>query len=262
MFSLCIATMNRYDDFLSKYLPLYIDNPLIDEIIITDETGDDAMKIWSDFTSPKIKIFINDERLGPLKNKMKAMRHASNEWIALIDSDNFADNKYFEVASRFILTLPKSENTSIIAPSFSKPGNNDTKSKDHEGFDFTAFQGRNLSLSYLRSLPQQYLRTCQDNITVLLNQGNYIINKHLVDNISLAAEDPDLIDNSSSFDVIYFNTLLYEQFGFALNFYVIAGLEYQHSVHANSIYLITRDKCKVYSCQLFERFYKLCGSSG
>lgn len=253
--------MDRYDDFLSKYLPFYIDNPLIDEIIITDENGTDAMKIWSDFTSSKLKIFINDERLGPLKNKMKAMRHASNEWIAIIDSDNFADKKYFEVAKNFINQTNPS-NTSIIAPSFSKPGNNDTKSKEHEGFDFTAFQGHNLSLRYLQNKSQHYLRTCQDNITILLNQGNYIINKHLVENISLTVEDPDLIDNSSSFDVIYFNTLLYEQFRFALNFYVVAGLEYQHSVHANSIYLTTREKCKVYSCKLFERFYKLCGSSG
>ncbi len=26
MFSLCIATMDRYDEFLSKYLPEYLDN--------------------------------------------------------------------------------------------------------------------------------------------------------------------------------------------------------------------------------------------
>ena len=45
MFSLCIPTINRYDDFLSKYLPLYLDNEHIDEIIISDENGEDAKKI-------------------------------------------------------------------------------------------------------------------------------------------------------------------------------------------------------------------------
>lgn len=253
--------MNRFDNFLASYLPLYLDNPLIDEIIITDETGDDAMKIWSTFDHPKLKVFVNEVRLGPLKNKMKAMRLASNKWIALIDSDNFADTNYFEVAKNFINRTNPS-NTSIIAPVFSRPGNNDAKNHGHEGFNFTAFQDCNLSLPFLRKLSQQYLRSGQDNITILLNQGNYIINKHLVDTVSLAAEDPDLIDNSSSFDVIYFNTLLYEQFGAELNFYVVPGLEYRHSVHDNSIYLTTRDICKKYSCKLFERFYALCAVSG
>ena len=45
MFSLCIPTINRYDNFLSKYLPLYINNTLIDEIVISDENGNDAKKI-------------------------------------------------------------------------------------------------------------------------------------------------------------------------------------------------------------------------
>ena len=34
--------MNRYDKFLSQTLPRYLDNPHIDEIIICDETGEDA----------------------------------------------------------------------------------------------------------------------------------------------------------------------------------------------------------------------------
>lgn len=39
MFSLCIPTMDIFDDFLSIYLPKYINNSLIIEIIITDENG-------------------------------------------------------------------------------------------------------------------------------------------------------------------------------------------------------------------------------
>ena len=39
MFTLCIPTLNRFDDFLSKYLPKYLENKLINEIIITDENG-------------------------------------------------------------------------------------------------------------------------------------------------------------------------------------------------------------------------------
>ena len=37
MFSLCIPTMDRFEAFLSHYLPKYLNNELINEIIITDE---------------------------------------------------------------------------------------------------------------------------------------------------------------------------------------------------------------------------------
>ena len=44
-FSLCIPTMDRYDKFLSINLPKYINNLFIDEIIISDENGNDIKKI-------------------------------------------------------------------------------------------------------------------------------------------------------------------------------------------------------------------------
>ena len=49
MFTLCIPTIDRFDNFLSKYLPHYLNNPLIKEIIITDENGNDAKKIQNAF---------------------------------------------------------------------------------------------------------------------------------------------------------------------------------------------------------------------
>ena len=36
MFSLCIPTMDRFDQFLNRYLEGYMNNDLIDEIIITN----------------------------------------------------------------------------------------------------------------------------------------------------------------------------------------------------------------------------------
>ena len=47
MFTLCIPTIDRFDKFLSRYLPEYINNSLINEIIITDENGNDIDKIDS-----------------------------------------------------------------------------------------------------------------------------------------------------------------------------------------------------------------------
>ena len=87
MFSLCIPTMNRYDNFLSEFLPRYINNELIDEIIISDENGNDAEKISKRFESvPKIKLHVNKQQLGAFLNKITACKYAKNQWIALIDS--------------------------------------------------------------------------------------------------------------------------------------------------------------------------------
>ena len=103
MFSLCIPTMDRYDNFLSKYLPNYLENNMIDEIIISDENGSDIKKIKENFPNHnKLVLIQNETKLGPFLNKIKACSYAKNEWIALIDSDNFADDQYFLIAKEYI----------------------------------------------------------------------------------------------------------------------------------------------------------------
>jgi hypothetical protein len=56
--------MDRYNDFFSKYLPLYLENDLIEEIIITDENGNDIEKIKSAFSNnEKLVLVKNESRL-------------------------------------------------------------------------------------------------------------------------------------------------------------------------------------------------------
>jgi len=74
-----------------------------------------------------------------------------------------------------------------------------------------------------------------------MNTGNYVINKYLIDNLELSNETEN-IPKSSACDVIYFNTLLFEQLD--LNMHVVEGLEYDHIVHDGSVYLQT---CSIYS---------------
>ena len=38
-FTLCIPTMNRFDNFLKRNLPYFIQEPRIDQIVICDENG-------------------------------------------------------------------------------------------------------------------------------------------------------------------------------------------------------------------------------
>lgn len=99
--SLCIPTMNRWE-YLKEYLPKYIANPYISEIVICDETGDDILQIQNHSQSKKLKLFQNESKLGAYKNKNKVVSLASHEFVCLMDSDNFADIDYFDAWHRYI----------------------------------------------------------------------------------------------------------------------------------------------------------------
>lgn len=108
-FSLAIPTMNRFDKYLKEYIPKYLKNKYIKEIVICDENGDDYDKIEKEFEEEfakdekdrKIKLYKNEYRLGGFKNKLKVMSLCSCDYIALIDSDNFVGEDYFEEAIKF-----------------------------------------------------------------------------------------------------------------------------------------------------------------
>lgn len=239
MFSLCIPTIDRFDQFLKKYLEKYIHNEYIDEIIIIDENGNDVKKIIEYYPNNKKLILVKNEKiLGPFLNKLKACKMAKNEWIALIDSDNFADENYFVVAKKYIDNNIHEEKNIILAPSFAKPN-----------FNYSQFSGLILNKNYFK-----HDKNIQSSVGVLMNTGNYVINKYLIDNLNIENELNN-ISESSSCDVIYFNTLLFEQLD--LNLHVVPRLEYDHVVHNGSIYKNTHNQYSHFAEIIYNRFNNL-----
>jgi hypothetical protein len=233
MFSLCIPTINRFDSFLDKNLTIYLTFNLINEIIICDENGNDYNKIilkYKNFIdSGKLKIYKNETVLGPFLNKLKVCSYATTEWIVLIDSDNFADNNYFEIVNKYIIDNNPSKN-SILSPSFAKP-----------------------VFNYKRYAGKIYKKGNMLDNGCLINTGNYVINKYLIDTIDISNEMEN-IKQSSACDVIFFNTLLFEQLD--LQFHVVKELEYEHVVHDQSIYLTTCNNFKKFNEYVYKRFEK------
>jgi hypothetical protein len=220
--SLCITTMDRFDDFLSTNLDKYLDyllDDLIDEIIICDENGNDYKKIVDKYEkqlkeTPNFKVYKNEERLGVFKNKLRACSYASNEYIALIDSDNFPDATYFKTAKKYI-EENKLSNTFILSPCIAK----------------TLYPCPNLDYRELKNkvITTENIRHYLPNfkLQVLLNTGNYIISKSITDNIQY---NNDIMDIISGCDVIYFNYLTFLQFP-NMELHIVEGLEYEHTVH-------------------------------
>ena len=245
MFSLCIATFERFDHFLVNYLPKYIENEYIDEIVITDETGNDVDKIIEKFgDNPKLKLIKNESRLGPFFNKRKACLNAKNDWIALIDSDNFADKEYFRIAKTYLEdnSLVDKKNI-VLAPSKAKPN-----------FDYSHLSGFVYKIGdFLKNneMEKKLINSYNVGSNTLMNTGNYIINKYLFDNLDLTNEK-DNVSRSSACDVIYFNTLLFEQLD--LNLHIVPGLEYEHVVHNGSVYTTTESLFRSFNQEVYQRY--------
>jgi hypothetical protein len=235
--------MDRFDDFLSNYLFVYLENELIQEIIITDENGEDIKKIQEHFDHPKLRLFQNEKRLGALLNKHKAASLAQNEWIVLIDSYNLADYDYFETAKNYIESIKDQPVQNVIlAPCFAKPL-----------FDFTHLSGvifKKGEIEKIRSIDKLHPKSYRSD--VLMNAGNYIIHKHLIEQVDLSGED---LSESNSCDVILFNMILFEQLD--LHLHVVKDLKYTHVCHSGSIYLKTCDKYRNFAEKVHKRYYDL-----
>lgn len=233
-YSLCIPTMKRWS-FLEKYIPLYLENPYIDEIVIVDETGEDYAEILSKYSAEaKIRLYQNEKCLGPFLNKLKCMKYASNDWICLVDSDNFVDVDYFTKVSALLL-----DEMIVYLPSFAAPN-----------FDFRCFNGLLLTKEVIATMSenQNYnlLETC-------LNTGNYIISKKSVGILSLYESD-NFSEICSTCDVLYANYLLLKN-GFKL--YIVPELSYTHVVHEHSIFIqksFTNRNIDRYMYSLFRSF--------
>lgn len=249
-FTLCIPTMNRFDNFLKRNLPYYIEESRIDQIVICDENGEDVQKIAKEFHSEKLLLVTNTKRLGCILNKMKCMSLSRNEWICLLDSDNFPDHDYFKNANRYIvqnhLDKPYSNKNVILSPCFARPN-----------FVFHEFCDKIITKSnLLKHLEEEKIKGIPTmfGTEVLMNIGNYVINKSVPDNLDFSNET-EIIPKTNACDVIFFNTLAFEQLN--LHFHVVPGLEYDHTQHDGSIYWEEGGKTSDTRLQIYERFNRL-----
>ena len=88
-----------------------------------------------------------------------------------------------------------------------------------------------------------------------MNTGNYIINKYLITNLNLSNEINN-IPYCSACDVIYFNTMLFEQLD--LNMHIVPNMEYLHVVHDDSIYIKTVNLFTQFNNYIHNRYNELC----
>lgn len=222
--SLCIPTYKRFDQFLLHNLVRYLQNPYIDEIVISDENGEDAQKIALRFQNePKLKVYTNSSILGPFLNKNRVVSLASNEWICLMDSDNYASPAYFEAWIAYIKSYGLSSKK-VYLPMHTNPQSN------HAGFNYTQFQ-------HLRLDGKTIVEYGFEPLSMLLNTGNYVFHKknYLDSNRFLDHYHRDGLKYGLDVQDVVFKALL-----LCLNhstLVLVPDMSYDHVVHKGSYVL-------------------------
>lgn len=219
--SLCIPTYKRFDKFLSSNLVRYLANPYIDEIVICDENGEDSQKISAQFSNEsKIKVYTNETILGAFENKNRVVSLASNDWVCLMDSDNYAPPSYFEAWIAYI-TSNGISSKKVYLPMYTIPQPN------HSGFNYTEFQHVELNGT---SISEYNL----DPLGCLLNTGNYIFHKQNYTESNRHLAEYQRIGVKGVQDVIFKAILLFLNHS---TFVLVPNMAYEHIVHDGSLFL-------------------------
>lgn len=213
--SVCIPTMNRFS-FLKESIPKYLANPHVTELVIVDETGEDYVAITAAFSHPKLRVYQNESRLGMLKNKLRAASYATSDFIAILDSDNFADASYFEGFKKFFSSHSLSASC-LFLPCAAKPN-----------FNYREWIGTPITRNNINNL-YPHIDTC-------MNTMNSIISREFLSTFDILSDTP-VCNEIGCYDSKYF--ALYTMFHMNGTLFVVPDMEYEHRVHDESGYTLT-----------------------
>jgi glycosyltransferase involved in cell wall biosynthesis len=217
--------MNRYKDYLSKYLPKYLDYDVFDEIVIVDENGLDKYQLDQHFGSnPKIKVFTNDVRLGAFNNKLRCIEMASNDWVFLLDSDNFIGPDFAKKLREFVEQTQLASNT-IYCPEIAL-----INWKQNQLGSYTHLLEKTLDKDTIR-------RLCLEDFSKMeffMNSGNYMLHKSVLQYNYYYWKE--LINICKCYDTTFFVFLM--TFTNGMKMEIIPGLRYNYATHQDSYYVL------------------------
>ena len=223
--TVAIPTWRRWS-FLEKAIGPYLENDLIQKLIICDETGEDvaAIKASRFATNKKLVLHVNEKQLGMYHNKRKCLEIAAQngaEWVSVLDSDNLFSEDFFET---LIYWIKKENNTKIIFAASDivhlqkKTGTSMIHTRHFAGYKIT------------KENWNQILQMPKWNF--LLNDGNWTAHKDVLSCFDPAADEQQIRATDSLL-------LAKEMVLGGYIYYVVPGLKYIHTVHDDSEWIKT-----------------------
>ncbi len=221
--TVAIPTMRRWKGFLEKSLPQLLLNDYIRYVVISDETGEDVQAIqaskWS--THPKLRLSVNERRLGMYANKRRCIELSPTDWVAVLDSDNIFPDIFFEA----LFDLWKDEGSSTktvyaaseIVRVFLKTGESEERTRHFSGMRITQANWN------------QVLKMKAWNF--LLNDGNWVGHRSMLD-----AWPPLSEEQVRATDSIRIIKNIVQQ---GWTYFIVPGMKYIHTVHDDSEWIKT-----------------------
>ena len=171
--SLAIPTYNT-SQYFEDCLKYALDDNFVSEIVVNDDCSSSEhfqsfkSKIQN-INSTKIKLFVNTKNLGAFRNKYQTVKKCSNDWVYLLDSDNYP----FEETYQIIRDIPDDNPSICFSPRqlFCKNDN----SVDYENVSDYTFKYDTIGIE--ESKDAIFKRTKW--FDWFFNSGNYIINKQM-----------------------------------------------------------------------------------
>ncbi len=86
--SIALATYNG-EDYIAEALRGFLDDPIVDEIVVSDDNSTDGTKaIVGSFEDPRIVFVTNDGARGQFRNFNNALAHTTGDYIQLFSHDD------------------------------------------------------------------------------------------------------------------------------------------------------------------------------
>lgn len=222
--TVAVPTMDRWDKFLSKTLPTYLNAPQVTEVLICDENGHDAAAIqaskWAGH--PKLRLHINSKRLGIYHNKRQCIELAKSKWVAVLDSDNIFNEEYF-LQLEEILGKDDGQSKHFYASSNAIFINEETGEVTKPIEHFSGYEISKDTWNRIFGVPRW---------NFLLNDGNWVVPKSVVDCLPTTVEDKDIL----AADAIY---MVHKFIKAGYIFNLRSELSYYHIVHDQSTWKAT-----------------------
>jgi len=212
MISLGFTTYNSAD-FIERQIQkdyFSMSKGLISEIVIQDDHTEDYQKLQH-LVSTKIKLHQNKEHLSPLLSRPNLVSNSKNDWVLIMDSDNFLNSENFFIIRNILL-----QEDTIYCPAFAKPN-----------FDFRKYNGKFIDINFAQKEFNDL------SMQIFLNTGNYLVNKKKYLEVSKKIETKY---NKFTVDVIYYNYLWLSE-GYKL--FCMENYEYDHTLRGDSYWQTT-----------------------
>lgn len=198
-------------EYIKKQLALdffSLSDGWIDEIVIQDDFSTDY-DLLQKYQSEKVRLFRNPSNISPLLSRPRLLSNCKNDWVFLMDSDNFLNKECISALKK--LELNKD---TIYCPSFARPN-----------FKYGRLSGKTWGLSDIKS-------TFNSSETqTFLNTGNYLVPRNEYIEVSKQI-DPQFCH--FTVDVVYLNYLWLNS---GKKLQCISEFEYDHTLRGDSYYM-------------------------